>query len=88
MKGAFQATGDKADEMRAKAPGSEDVKGEARSALDTAEDAALRTKCANRTVPAAVPQQLCIPANLPFQTSEHASARCPPCIANNSCIHA
>ena len=59
VKGAFQATGDKADEMRAKAPSSKDVKGEARSALDTAEDAAVRTKFACRTVSAVVPQQLC-----------------------------
>ena len=59
MKGAFQATGDKADELRAKAPSSKDVKGEARSALDTAEDAAVRTKFACRTVSAVVPQQLC-----------------------------
>lgn len=59
VKGAFQATGDKADEMRAKAPGSKDVKGEARSVLDTAEDAAIRTKFACCTVSAVLPQQLC-----------------------------
>ena len=41
--------------MRAKAPDSEEVKGEARSALDSAEDAAIRTKCACCSASALVP---------------------------------
>lgn len=81
VKGAFHATGDKADEMRAKAPSSKDVKGEARSALDTAEDAAIRTKFACRTVCSVVPQQLCdcvgVGGGNAFQTPQCASVGCP-----------
>ncbi|KAK9842223.1 hypothetical protein WJX81_001374 [Elliptochloris bilobata] len=42
--GAKHATKGKAGEAHAKAPGAEEIKGEARSALDSAEDAAIRTK--------------------------------------------
>ena len=81
VKGAFQATGDKADEMRAKAPSSKDVKGEAPSALDTAEDAAVRTKFACRTVSAVVPQQLCdcvgVGGGSAIQIPQCASVGCP-----------
>ena len=90
MKGAFQATGDKADELRPKARSSKDVKGEARSALDTAEDAAVRTKFACRTVSAVVPQQLCDRrgggGGDAFQTPQCAIVGCP-CKANNRGMH-
>lgn len=55
VQGAFQgakdSTKDSADRVRARAPSSHDVEGQARSALDSAEDTAIRAKHAPRLSP-------------------------------------